>query len=119
MVGACLLEKLLELIGRLPHLALEVTLGGGNDLLIGIVGLLDIVALIAAGSNCDLSGLPLWPLLLSLALLFVPLLATLGGTPQLPPGTAFPFPYMKRAPSTSSPEACRVVMSSSSFVVFS
>jgi hypothetical protein len=51
MLGVGHLEKLLEVIGRLPHLALEVPLSGGNEPLIGIVGLLVIVAHVAAVCN--------------------------------------------------------------------
>jgi hypothetical protein len=61
MVGSGRLEKLIEVIGTLPRLALEVTLGGGNELLIGIVSLLVVVTLIIAGSDCAPLGLPLWP----------------------------------------------------------
>jgi hypothetical protein len=61
MVGAGRLEKLLEVIGRLPCLSLEVVLGGGNELLIGVVSLLVVVTLIIASSNCDPLGSLLWP----------------------------------------------------------
>ncbi len=66
MVGSGRLEKLIEVIGTLPRLALEVTLGGGNELLIGIVSLLVVVTLIIAGSNCDLLRAPLLPLFVAL-----------------------------------------------------
>jgi hypothetical protein len=61
MVGAGHLKKLLKLIDGLPCLALEVTLGGGYELPVGIVGLLVMVALIAVGSDYDSLGSPLWP----------------------------------------------------------
>jgi hypothetical protein len=43
------------------RLALEVTLSSGNELLIGIISLLVVLTLVAAGSDHDLLGLPLWP----------------------------------------------------------
>jgi hypothetical protein len=61
MIGAGRLEKLLEVIYRLSRLVLEVMLDGGNELIVGIVSLLVIVALVAAGSDCDSLGSPLWP----------------------------------------------------------
>jgi hypothetical protein len=51
MVGAGCLEKLLEVIGRLPHQALEVVLNNGDVFLIRVAGHLVVVALIAAGSD--------------------------------------------------------------------
>jgi hypothetical protein len=61
MIGAGGLKKLLEVIGGLPHLVLEVMLSGSNELLIEIVGLLVIVTLIIVGSDYDSLGSPLWP----------------------------------------------------------
>jgi hypothetical protein len=61
VVGAGHFEKLLKVIGRLSHLVHEVTLGGSNVLLIGIISRLVVVTLIAAGSDCNSLGSPLWP----------------------------------------------------------
>jgi hypothetical protein len=61
MVGSGRLEKLIEVIGRLPRLALEITLGSGNELYVGIVSLLVVVTLVIAGSDCASLGLLLWP----------------------------------------------------------
>jgi hypothetical protein len=60
--------------------------------------LLVVVALIAAGSDCDSLGSPLWPLLLPLVLLFAPLPATLSGAPRLSLGPAFLSPWTKNSP---------------------
>jgi hypothetical protein len=46
MVGTGCLEKLLKVISRLSRLAFEVALGGGDELLIGIIGILVVVSLI-------------------------------------------------------------------------
>jgi hypothetical protein len=92
MVGAGHLEKLLEVIGRLPHLALEVTLSGGNRLLVGVIGLLVVVTLITAGSNYDPLGLLLWPPLVAFGAPLCAFASYLGCAPQLPLGTAFPSP---------------------------
>jgi hypothetical protein len=62
LIAASRLEKLLKVIDRLSHLVLELAFIGGNELLVGVIRLLVIVALIAAGSDCDLLGSPLWPL---------------------------------------------------------
>jgi hypothetical protein len=48
-------------IGRLLCLVLEVALGSGNIFLIDVIDVLVIVALVAASSNCDSLGAPLWP----------------------------------------------------------
>jgi hypothetical protein len=61
MVGASRFEKLLEVINGLPHLALEVRLSSGNELLVGVISLLVIAALIVAGSDCDSLESLLWP----------------------------------------------------------
>jgi hypothetical protein len=118
MVQAGRLKKLLKVICMLQCLALEVALGGGNVFLIRIINLLVIVILVTASKNCDLLGRCFGPLLLPLTLLFAPLSAALGGAHRLPPGTTFPSPWTKMDATASSPKACWVVMSSSSFVVF-
>jgi hypothetical protein len=74
------LKKLLEVIDRLSCLALEVMLSSGN-LLIGVNGLLVVVTLIVASSNCDLLQCRFGLLLLSLPLLLTPLPAALGNVP--------------------------------------
>jgi hypothetical protein len=61
MIGEGCLEKIVEVIGGLPRLALDVMLSSGGDLLIGVIGLLVVIALIAAGSDRDLFGSPLGP----------------------------------------------------------
>jgi hypothetical protein len=61
MIGAGCLKKLLEVIGGLLHLALDVTLSIDDEILIGVIGLLVIVALVVASSYRDKLGLPLHP----------------------------------------------------------
>jgi hypothetical protein len=60
MVWASLLEKVLEVIGRLSRLVLEVVLDSGNMFLVRVIDLLVVVAIVVASSNCDLLGAPLW-----------------------------------------------------------
>jgi hypothetical protein len=49
---------------------------------------------------------------------FQALTVALDGAARLLPAAIFPLPRMKAAPTISSPEACRVVISSSSLAVF-
>jgi hypothetical protein len=81
-------EKFLKVIVRLPRLALEITLGSHDMLLIRAIRFL----VIAAGSNCDSLGHRFCPFFLPLALLLVHLTVALGGAPRLPLGTIFPSP---------------------------
>jgi hypothetical protein len=59
MVRTGLFKKFLEVLIRLPRLALEVMLSNHDILLVGVVRFLIVV--IAAGSNCDPLGVPLLP----------------------------------------------------------
>jgi hypothetical protein len=87
------LDKLLEVICRLPHWMLEITFGGNDVFLIGVDHLLVIViVVITASSDSDPLGHHFDPFLLPLALLLVSLLVALGGAPQLLPGTVCPLP---------------------------
>jgi hypothetical protein len=61
MVWAGHLKKLLEVISRLSHRALDIALGYGNVFLIRVIGLLVIVVFIAASGNYDPLGASLWP----------------------------------------------------------
>jgi hypothetical protein len=70
---------------------LEVTLGSGDELLIGVTNILVVVTLVAASSDCDSLGPPLGPLLSLLAPLFALLLVILGGTHNIP---VFQFLHM-------------------------
>jgi hypothetical protein len=58
-------EKFLEMAFWLPRLALEIMLGGHDKLLVGVARFFVIV--IAAGSDCDLPGASLLPLLAALS----------------------------------------------------
>jgi hypothetical protein len=60
MVGAGHFEKLLEVIGRLPRLVLEIALSSGNELLVGVINLLVVAALVAAHCDRDSLGSMLW-----------------------------------------------------------
>jgi hypothetical protein len=91
LIGTGCLEKLLELVGELPLLALEIMLSGGDELLIGVTNILVVVTLITVGGNRDLLGPLLRPLLSLLALLFAPLSIVLGGAPRPPLGATFPL----------------------------
>jgi hypothetical protein len=120
MIGVGFFEKLLEVIGGLPRLVLKITLGSGDELLIGVTSVPVVITFITASGNHDSLGPPLWPPLVASGapLRTQPLLVTLVDAPRLPPGAAFPLLYMKMAPTASSPEACLVAMLRSSFVVF-
>jgi hypothetical protein len=116
MVRTCRFEKFLEVLIRLPCLALlEVTLGGHHTLLVGAIHFLVVVVI--TGSNYDLSGVPFLPFLLHLVPFLAPFSVALDGGPQLVLGTIFPSPRTKMALAASSPEACRVAISSNSLVV--
>jgi hypothetical protein len=75
MIGAGCLEKLLKVIIVRPHLAPEVVLSSGDELLVGVADLLVIVTLIAAGSDHNSSGSPIQ---LPLVAFGVPLCALAG-----------------------------------------
>jgi hypothetical protein len=58
MIWAGYFEKHLKVICGLPCLAFEITLGSGNEFLIGVAGILIVITFIATGGDCDLLGLP-------------------------------------------------------------
>jgi hypothetical protein len=64
MVQTSRFEKFLKMVLQLPRLVLEVTLGGRDILLIGVVCFLVVV--VAVGSDFNPSGALLLPLLASL-----------------------------------------------------
>jgi hypothetical protein len=82
MVGASRFEKLLEVIGRLPHLVLDVALSSSDTLLIRVIGVLVVVTLIGAGSDHDSLGLPLWPRLVAFVTPFHAVASCLEGRPS-------------------------------------
>jgi hypothetical protein len=61
MIGVGCLKKVLNVVGRLPRLALEVMLSSGNELLVGVIVLVVNVARVIAGSDCESLGSSLWP----------------------------------------------------------
>jgi hypothetical protein len=65
MIWADSFEKLFEVNGGLPHLALRIMLGGGDQLLIGVTSVLLIIALIRAGGDRDSLWSPLRPPLIA------------------------------------------------------
>jgi hypothetical protein len=106
-------EKLLQLIFWLPRLALEVTHNGCDILLIRAVRVLIIIV-----TTSSVSDPPEVSLLPPLAPFLVPLPLTLNGVARLALGIVSPLPRIKTTLTTSSPEVCRVAISSSSLVVF-
>jgi hypothetical protein len=61
MVQTCQFEKFLKVLIQLPRLALEITLGARDILLVGALCFLFIV--VVAGSSCHPLGVPFLPLL--------------------------------------------------------
>jgi hypothetical protein len=53
MISVDCFEKLFEVIGGLPRLALRITLGGGDELLVRVTNVLVIIALITVGGDRD------------------------------------------------------------------
>jgi hypothetical protein len=90
MVGAGRFEKLLKVISGLPSLVLEVTFSGGNELLIGVVGLLVFAALVTAGGDCDSLGSLLWPPLVTFGAPLCALVGFLEGSPLTTIGGRLP-----------------------------
>jgi hypothetical protein len=86
MIGASCIEKLLKVISGLPHLALEVTLSYGDELLIEVVDLFVVVALVKAGSDRDSLGSPLQPPLVGFGAPLCTLADCLEWCPQPPQG---------------------------------
>jgi hypothetical protein len=96
-------KKFLKMVLRLSCLVLEVMLSGCDMLL----------TVTAMHRGCNF-----YPFLPPLVPFLAPLMVTLGGGARLPPATAFTLPRTKAALTTSSPEVCRVAMSSSFLVAF-
>jgi hypothetical protein len=109
-------EKFLEMVLRLSPLALEVVLGD-SDILLSRVASFLVIAIIM-GHNSDVPGAPIMPFFLPLAPFLALLMVALDGAARLPLTVAFTLPRTKAAPTASLQEACRVVISSSSLVVF-
>jgi hypothetical protein len=107
-------------IGGLPHLALKITLDSDDKLLVGVASVLVVITFISTGGDCDSLGPLLRPPFVTSGAPLQTLVSCFGQRPlpRLPPGAAFPLLCTKMAPTASSLEACLVVMSRSSFVVF-
>jgi hypothetical protein len=111
-------EKLFKVNYGLPRLEFEITLSSGDELLVGVTGVLIVITFIVVGGDCDSLGPPLRPPLVISGALFGTLVGGFGRRPsQPPPGAAFPLLYMKTALTASSPVVCLVAMSSSFFMV--
>jgi hypothetical protein len=61
MIWAGQFEKLLEVIRGQPHLALKITLGSGNELLIGVTEVLVVITLFTTIGGHNSLGPLLWP----------------------------------------------------------
>jgi hypothetical protein len=118
MIWAGCVEKLFEVIGGLSHLPLRIALSGGDKLLVGVASILVIITLIVAGGDRNSLWLPFWPSLVASSTPPCTLVDCLGWHPRPPLGAAMALLCMKIALTASSPEACPVAMSRSSFVVF-
>jgi hypothetical protein len=118
MIGTGCLEKLLEMISEQSCLALDITFGSGDELLVRVADILVIVTRLTTGGDCDPSRSPLWPPLVTSGTPSCSLVSCLGYLPRPPLGATFLLFCMKTAPTASSPEACLVAMSRSSFMVF-
>jgi hypothetical protein len=60
MIWAGRFKKILEVICRLSRLTFKITLSSGNKLLIGVIGILVVIAFIATSGDRDPLGPPLW-----------------------------------------------------------
>jgi hypothetical protein len=61
MIGTSCLKKVPAMVGWLPHLAFEIVLSSGGEVLIRVDNVLVIVTLVLVGSHHDLLGLSLQP----------------------------------------------------------
>jgi hypothetical protein len=61
IVWAGHLEKLLDVIGMLSRLVLEIVLNDSDVFLVRVIDLLVVVIIVVASSNHDSLGEPLWP----------------------------------------------------------
>jgi hypothetical protein len=110
------IQKFLEMVFQLPHLALVIMLSDRDMPLIRVIQFLVIIVI--AGTDCDPLGAPLLSHFATPAPFLSPLLVALDGTTQLLLGTIFPLPRTNTALTTSLPEACQVVISSLFLVVY-
>jgi hypothetical protein len=115
MVRAGHLEKLLEVIGWLPCLVLEIPISNGDVFLVIVIGLLIIVV---AGSDHNSLGLPLRTPLVAFGATLGTLVVRFEWSPSTAAWGTFPSPWMKMVSTASLPEACLVAMLSTPFVVF-
>jgi hypothetical protein len=118
MIWAGCFKKLFEVIGGLPCLVLRIALRGNDELLVEVASVLVVIALVAVGHDRDSLWSPLRPPLVACSTLLAPVSVALVCALRLPLGTSLVLLYMKIAPTASSPEACLVAISRSSFVVF-
>jgi hypothetical protein len=88
-----------------------------DELLIRVADVLIVITFITVGGVRDSLGLPLWPPLVASGGPLCNLVSCFGQCLRPPPGATLPVLYTKMAPTASSPEACLVAISRSSFVV--
>jgi hypothetical protein len=118
MVWVGCFEKLFEVIGGLSRLVLRIELGSGDELLLEVTDVLVVLALVAAGGDCD----PLWsllrPSLVASSTTPCTIVCCLDWCPRQLLGAALVLLCMKTSLTASSKEACLVAISRSSFVIF-
>jgi hypothetical protein len=99
MVWACCLEKLLEVIGRLPYLVLEIMLGGCDVFLIRVISLLVVVVVVATSCNHDPLGPPFWPPLTAFGASLRAFADNLGWCPSATAGDHLPIALDEDGPN--------------------
>jgi hypothetical protein len=119
MVWICHLEKLLEVIDRLSCLALGIALDGSDVFLVGVIHCLVIVVVVAiTGGNDAPLGAPLLHLLAVFGASLSTPISSFGRCPMAATGDRLPIVLDENGLTDSSLEACKVALSSSSFMVF-
>jgi hypothetical protein len=118
MVWICHLEKLLEVIDRLSCLAHGIA-DGSNVFLIGVIHCLVIVVVVAiTGGNDAPLGAPLLHLLAVFGASLSTPISSFRRCPMAATGDRLPIILDKNGLTNSSLEACKVALSSGSFMVF-
>jgi hypothetical protein len=90
VIGAGCLKKLLDVVGGLPHLTLEITLNSGDEPLVGVANILVVVTLITTGGDRDSLGPPLQPPFVTFGTPLHALVSCLGWRSLTATGGRFP-----------------------------
>jgi hypothetical protein len=98
MIGAGCLQKLLKVIGGQSCLSLDLALGGGNELLVGVTNIFVLVTLVASGGDHDSLGSPQWPPLVASGAPFYALVGCLGWCSPTAVGGCLPATLDKNSP---------------------